>query len=569
MDDQQKLKVREYVSNAYLAALQKGRQETAQKITAAKARLAQRGVILSGATIVEIAQIQGHHVNTLVQTRADALLDAYELYGAEIGDEILAEVKSLRAKLVAHISEKDSGLPPGIPAANMFKSMLEENTGAIEYAIACQIEQRKIAPKFKPADVDRPVEAMAIEVATGVEKQLLERVQQVLGGGPLQDKETPWYESGVLWGAAGIVVSILLSVRENSTKDAKGWLIAAFLFALLSLSAICRPLRPSRWKWRWILLVILAVASGAGLVSLHRASAASKPIAARPPANASSYSDSHSAVSDSENSARPDDDSQYDVLHLSPKDKATIDRMKAKVFPYKAALLNSPEYYAAKLARDDYRTEVEKDEEEVGCMIEVSSCTCLPKPPAEITEHQVNIDISAKMVADELSKTYVWMIENGKTTKLRVPIILFVSLKNNQATPLKIDLVYLDAKSVGGWADIRMVDSLFPEQFGESIHDKPLILQGKNGAAALKGEYLVPTLYNRVLQPGKSVEGWVAAEYPRGVKYRTSIGDMRISLFSGNRWIASKTFPASPNVYENQSFDWYLNPLDTMITEDW
>ncbi|HKV05248.1 MAG TPA: deaminase [Candidatus Acidoferrales bacterium] len=165
MDDHLRRRIREYVDNAYLAALQKSRVETAHQIAGAKASLAQRGLVLSGAAVHEIARVQGDQVNKLVQARADALLDAHELYAGEIGNEILAEVKSLHAKLVAHITEKDSGLPPGVPAAGMFKSLLEDNTGAIVSTIACQIEQRKVAPKFKRADIEREFEKMAIEEA--------------------------------------------------------------------------------------------------------------------------------------------------------------------------------------------------------------------------------------------------------------------------------------------------------------------------------------------------------------------------------------------------------------------
>src|SRR5690348_4906695 len=144
MDDQLKNKIREYVNNAYLAALQKSRLETRQKIGATINGLASQGAVLSGRTVYEIAKIHGDSVNALVQAKADALLDAYELYGTEIDGEILAEVQSLRTNLIDHIITKDSRLPPGIPAANMFKSMLEDNTAAIVNTIACQIEQRKV-----------------------------------------------------------------------------------------------------------------------------------------------------------------------------------------------------------------------------------------------------------------------------------------------------------------------------------------------------------------------------------------------------------------------------------------
>jgi hypothetical protein len=127
----------------------------------------------------------------------------------------------------------------------------------------------------------------------------------------------------------------------------------------------------------------------------------------------------------------------------------------------------------------------------------------------------------------------------------------------------------MDAKSVDGWADIRMADSLSGNL--QTMSERPLILQAKNACASMKGEYLLPSLYDRVIQPGDKVEGWIIAEYPKGFKYGSSIGDMRISLHVGGRWVASKTFPANPRFSspDYPAFDWYLTPLDTLITEDW
>jgi pyrimidine deaminase RibD-like protein len=166
MDDQLKRRISEYVNTAYAAALHTSGQQAANKIAETTARLAQQGVILSGRTVHEIAIIQGEHINTVVQARADALLDAYELYGAEIDDDILANVKSLRATLIEHIAvSNESGLPSGVPARQMFQPMLENNTGAIVNTISCQIEQRKVVPKIKRTDIDRVFQEMAIQEA--------------------------------------------------------------------------------------------------------------------------------------------------------------------------------------------------------------------------------------------------------------------------------------------------------------------------------------------------------------------------------------------------------------------
>ena len=165
MDDQLKRKITEYVSKAYAAKLHASTQLAAETIAATKAQLAAKGVILSGRTVHEIAKIQGENINTVVQARADALLDAYELYGAEIDDEILAEVTSLRSTLIGQIGLKNSGLPPGVPASDHFMPLLDTNTGAIVNTIACQIEQRKVVPKIKRADIDRVFEELAIQEA--------------------------------------------------------------------------------------------------------------------------------------------------------------------------------------------------------------------------------------------------------------------------------------------------------------------------------------------------------------------------------------------------------------------
>jgi pyrimidine deaminase RibD-like protein len=101
----------------------------------------------------------------VVQARADALLDAYELYGGEIDDEILAEVTSLRSTLIGQIGLTNSGLPPGVLAADHFMPLLDTNTGATVNTIACQIEQRKVVPKIKRAEIDRVFEELAIQEA--------------------------------------------------------------------------------------------------------------------------------------------------------------------------------------------------------------------------------------------------------------------------------------------------------------------------------------------------------------------------------------------------------------------
>ena len=274
----------------------------------------------------------------------------------------------------------------------------------------------------------------------------------------------------------------------------------------------------------------------------------------------SSVPESHSVPSSDEKPVPP-------LFPLPPKQRAKLDKLKDQLFKIKAQLLDMPEYYKVRRAKDNFRNTLEEIENQHGCLIDMTKVECLPKPPATIAKNDVDIDIRAKMVADELSKTSFWVIR-GNTTKVRVPIVVLVSLTNRQPTPVKIDLLYLDARSVNGWADIRMADSLFPGP--QTMSEQPLVLEAKNANGSMKGEYLLPTLYDRIIQPGDAVEGWIIAEYPKGFKYGNSIGDIRISLRAGDRWIASKTFPANPRkALKDLPGKLYFVPLDTLITEDW
>jgi hypothetical protein len=268
-----------------------------------------------------------------------------------------------------------------------------------------------------------------------------------------------------------------------------------------------------------------------------------------------------------------DQDPQYAILNLSPEEKAKIDAQKAPLFRYKAAVLDTPEYYKARAAKDKYRAFVESVEAEHGCLIDPEKVQCLPKPPKDlkVANNDVDIDVPVRVITDIASPGHFWIIHD-QSVKLRIPVVLFVSLTNRRTEPIQISLVYLEAKGVGGWADVRMADTLTHHD-KRPMENRPLILQAANACMSVKGEDLLPSLYDRVLQPGDKVEGWVVAEYPKGFKDGNSIGEMRISLVSANHWIASKVFNGNPRTFGDDfttlhGSGFYFVPLDTLITEE-
>ena len=262
-----------------------------------------------------------------------------------------------------------------------------------------------------------------------------------------------------------------------------------------------------------------------------------------------------------------DSDSQYELL--PPKTKPQVEQLKNLVFHAKAQVLDSPDYFKQQKIKEAIRIKVDEMERKCNCLISMSEPRCLPKPPLGVSAGDVDIDISLKVVAPEISESRYWVIHN-QISKLKIPIVLFVSLVNNEKEPLRISLLYLEARDAHGWADVRMADSLVPTD--HTMEQKPLVLEGKNACAFMKGEYLLPSLYDRVIQPGDKVEGWIIAEYPKGFKYGSSIGDMTISLRSNKQWIASKTFSANPAVYgghvgELSKDTFFALPVEALITE--
>jgi hypothetical protein len=156
----------------------------------------------------------------------------------------------------------------------------------------------------------------------------------------------------------------------------------------------------------------------------------------------------------------PDSDSQYGLLKLNPTEQKKLDSLKGQLFHLKAQELDAPEYYKWKAEHSQYQDEVDDIETKVGCLIDLVKVECLPKPPDNLQSGDIGIDVSTSLVADDLTSSRFWMIRNG-TTKVRVPIALFVSLTNHLKDPVKITLLYLQARSVGGWADIDQPEFLY------------------------------------------------------------------------------------------------------------
>jgi len=270
-----------------------------------------------------------------------------------------------------------------------------------------------------------------------------------------------------------------------------------------------------------------------------------------------------------------------DIIYITdPEVREKLERAMKEFYRAKAAFLESPEVYQARAARDGYRKTTEDIEAKAGCLIDTVKVECLPKPPKVVNRAEMELDISKMVVADEMAKSRFWVVRKTDRFRFRVPIVLFLSVTNRHEEPIKIDLLYLESRSPdGGWSDIRMADSLNPAHPLLTMEGSPLVLErkdsyAKDGYGQMTGEYLLPSLYNRLIQPGETATGWIIAEYPKGVRYGDLIGEMRVSVQDANkRWVASKTFSAHPSIIPTEDAgpiveSSVIQPLDFFINED-
>jgi hypothetical protein len=149
MDGELKKKILDYAGKEYYAAHQKSLQETTAKIATAKAQFSLRGMLLSSDMVREVARIEAEHISICVLAKTSALLNGYELNGAELDEFIKLQANELRWELIQGIGRDPRVLPPNIPNGDTLERLLVTFTSGIVEEAECLIEQRKVNPKMR------------------------------------------------------------------------------------------------------------------------------------------------------------------------------------------------------------------------------------------------------------------------------------------------------------------------------------------------------------------------------------------------------------------------------------
>jgi hypothetical protein len=147
------IKARRFADSAYFAEVETLSKQYDKKLGEMRSQMAARGLIMSGATTVETARINGERFKAMLQARLNFLLEGYELHGVEIDDPLATstvnEIMNLRNNLVAQAKQRvgEGAHDITIGGTDAYIQSLEQNIGVSGNSIRTQIDRRRMMPK--------------------------------------------------------------------------------------------------------------------------------------------------------------------------------------------------------------------------------------------------------------------------------------------------------------------------------------------------------------------------------------------------------------------------------------
>jgi hypothetical protein len=102
MDQQQKFNIMKYATLKYTSASDQIAREYVAAQQQMNHEMAARGAILSGPAAQQAIFLAADTIKARVIARAEALMEAYELYGAPLEDSILTEVREMIPIQIEH-----------------------------------------------------------------------------------------------------------------------------------------------------------------------------------------------------------------------------------------------------------------------------------------------------------------------------------------------------------------------------------------------------------------------------------------------------------------------------------
>jgi len=152
MEQEERDKIEEYVKNAYNAVHSRTRLAISKKLADSREKLAITGDLFSSTLFFETIEIKAEQVKVLVEARARATMEAYEIHGVSLEDSILTESQQIYENMLGSAVAEIRRDPVLSGMRDLQDSALEQlhrRTSDVMNELACELEERKAMQKKK------------------------------------------------------------------------------------------------------------------------------------------------------------------------------------------------------------------------------------------------------------------------------------------------------------------------------------------------------------------------------------------------------------------------------------
>jgi hypothetical protein len=186
-NDEEIQKARQHAQRKFVVELERIAKASQDELAHKRNEMAARGIVLSGAMWKVTADIYKRQIEVLIAARLKTLLDAYDLYGVPLDDEIekqvLQEVTDLRKTQITNANQATSNQPWLLSGASAYISGELSGIPDPFNAVKVEIEERRHKKAKNKSPDEAPDEALifvSCGQSTTSERQLGQSVAKLI-----------------------------------------------------------------------------------------------------------------------------------------------------------------------------------------------------------------------------------------------------------------------------------------------------------------------------------------------------------------------------------------------------
>jgi len=155
MDREERInKARQFADLAHGVEVGRLSREYQEKLAESRNRLSARGILISGASVMETAKLNAQRITAMLESRLDLLLEGFELHHVDVDenlrDRLVAELGTLRSTWIHSTGmafDHDNVLNQRLVQQSAYIQILEQNTGMHQNEVRTKIDRRRLMPK--------------------------------------------------------------------------------------------------------------------------------------------------------------------------------------------------------------------------------------------------------------------------------------------------------------------------------------------------------------------------------------------------------------------------------------